>query len=475
MYRNVLRSWVKHLDFTILDCLCMEAAFVIAYLIRHGWGSAYKIELYRNAALILVFIHLAVVFFGEKYRGIVRRGYLEEAMEVIKHVTVAVILLSVYLYLIQRSEEYSRAVYILTWGISIIFCYIARTLWKRFLRLKAKWTGHRRSLMLVTEEKTATDAIKTVKGNSFGDYGISGLVLIGGDSGDVKKNFEGIPVVANENTMAEYICHNWVDEVFFNVSYGEYDCTGLIDSCEEMGITVHQKLAKESDMFRHNQMVERMAGYTVLTSSVNIVSLKALFLKRLLDIAGGLAGVILTVIISVFIIPLIYINSPGPVLFSQWRVGKGGKKFKIYKFRSMYPDAEERKKELMEENDIQDGFMFKMENDPRIIKGIGHFIRNTSLDEFPQFLNVLKGEMSLVGTRPPTVDEWEKYELYHRKRLSIKPGLTGMWQVCGRNKITNFDEVVALDTKYIKEWSLGLDLKILFKTVLVVLKQEGAS
>ena len=135
---------------------------------------------------------------------------------------------------------------------------------------------------------------------------------------------------------------------------------------------------------------------------------------------------LLTGIIFIFVAPIIYIKSPGPIFFKQVRIGKNGKKFNIYKFRSMYMDAEERKKELMAQNDIKDGMMFKMDNDPRIIKGIGNFIRDYSLDEFPQFWNVLIGDMSLVGTRPPTVDEWEKYEMHHRSRLAFKPGLTGM-------------------------------------------------
>ena len=155
-----------------------------------------------------------------------------------------------------------------------------------------------------------------------------------------------------------------------------------------------------------------------------------------------------------------------------------------YKFRSMYMDAEERKAELMSQNKME-GLMFKMDYDPRIIgsekkdkngnpKGIGNFIRKTSLDEFPQFWNVLKGDMSLVGTRPPTVDEWEQYELHHRSRMSIKPGITGMWQASGRSDITDFEEVVKLDTEYIENWSIGLDCRILLKTVSSVLKSEGS-
>lgn len=224
-----------------------------------------------------------------------------------------------------------------------------------------------------------------------------------------------------------------------------------------------------------------MGNYTVVTTCINMASAGQLVLKRIMDICSGLAGCILTGIIFLFVAPAIYIKSPGPIFFSQYRVGKNGRKFKIYKFRSMYMDAEERKKELMKQNRVSDGLMFKMENDPRVIgsekgpgKGIGNFIRKTSLDEFPQFFNVLKGDMSLVGTRPPTVDEWEKYELHHRARLAIKPGLTGMWQVSGRSEITDFEEVVKLDTKYISEWSFMLDIKILFKTVLIVLGQKGS-
>ena len=173
------------------------------------------------------------------------------------------------------------------------------------------------------------------------------------------------------------------------------------------------------------------------------------------------------------------------IFFAQERIGRNGRKFKMYKFRSMYMDAEERKKELMAQNKISDGLMFKMDFDPRIIgnkilpdgtrkTGIGQFIRKTSLDEFPQFINILLGDMSLVGTRPPTVDEWELYEPHHRARMSFRPGLTGMWQVSGRSNITDFEEVVKLDTQYISEWSLRLDVKILWQTVWSVFKSDGA-
>ena len=245
----------------------------------------------------------------------------------------------------------------------------------------------------------------------------------------------------------------------------------------EMGVTVHLKLVEVAKLSGKKHHVERIGTYTVLTSSINMASWKQAFLKRTMDIAGGVVGCLITGLLYVVVAPCIYIKSPGPIFFSQVRVGKNGKKFKLYKFRSMYMDAEKRKKELMEQNRVKGGMMFKIDNDPRIIggeKGIGGIIRKYSIDEFPQFWNVLKGDMSLVGTRPPTVDEWEKYDLRHRVRLATKPGITGMWQVSGRSDITDFEEVVRLDREYIVGWSLGLDVKILVKTVGVVLLRRGA-
>jgi lipopolysaccharide/colanic/teichoic acid biosynthesis glycosyltransferase len=205
-----------------------------------------------------------------------------------------------------------------------------------------------------------------------------------------------------------------------------------------------------------------------------------LIVKRIVDVTAGLAGTIVTGILFLVLAPAIYIKSPGPIFFKQVRIGKNGRQFDIYKFRSMYMDAEERKKELMEQNQMQ-GLMFKMKNDPRIIgsekgegKGVGNLIRKTSLDEFPQFINVLKGDMSLIGTRPPTLDEYEHYDFHHKARLGMMPGITGLWQVSGRSDILDFEEIVRLDKQYIENWSLWLDWKILFKTFKVVLKGKGA-
>ncbi|ACB52440.1 probable glycosyl transferase [Crocosphaera subtropica ATCC 51142] len=192
--------------------------------------------------------------------------------------------------------------------------------------------------------------------------------------------------------------------------------------------------------------------------------------KRLIDILGAIIGLLLTGIIAIPIFIAIQWDNPGPILYSQMRCGLGGKPFRLWKFRSMVINAENQK--YLVKNEAK-GHFFKNNKDPRITN-IGYFLRRSSLDEFPQFWNVLMGDMSLVGTRPPTPDEVEKYNGYHWQRLGVKPGLTGEWQVNGRSTITDFDEVVQLDLNYQKKWSILYDLQLIFKTILVVFSCRGA-
>jgi lipopolysaccharide/colanic/teichoic acid biosynthesis glycosyltransferase len=194
--------------------------------------------------------------------------------------------------------------------------------------------------------------------------------------------------------------------------------------------------------------------------------------KRILDILGGVVGCFILLLMYPFVAVAVKLDSPGPVIFKQKRVGQNGREFFLFKFRSMYNDAEKRKAELIDQNTMK-GAMFKIENDPRITR-VGQWLRKTSLDEFPQFLNVLKGEMSLVGTRPPTPDEVITYLPEHLRRISIRPGITGLWQISGRNEIKDFDRIVELDCQYLDRWRFFDDLIILYKTIFAVLKRKGA-
>lgn len=193
-------------------------------------------------------------------------------------------------------------------------------------------------------------------------------------------------------------------------------------------------------------------------------------IKRSLDILGATIGLVILALISLPIAVAIKLDSPGPVFYSQTRYGLQGKPFRIWKFRSMVPNADDLKETVA--NEAQ-GLIFKNEADPRITR-VGRFLRKTSLDEFPQFWNVLRGEMSLVGTRPPTTDEVSRYRPHHWKRLNVKPGLTGQWQVSGRSAIKDFEEIVKLDLIYQRIWSPWYDLKLILQTVLVLINREGA-
>lgn len=475
MYKKANLGWLKHWDFIILDIICLQVAFISAYFIRHGIHLAYENTLYRNMAFVLFLIQVCVTFFCESFKNVLKRGYYKEFTATFKHVCQIILIAVFYLFATQTGEGYSRITLVLTGIIYAVISCIARMLLKKYLKAKGVEGRGKRSLLIVTTEEMMDTVIDNIRNNNYEGFQIVGIALL--DTDKIGEMVNDVSVVAALDNVEEYVCREWVDEVFVDLPKVSPLPKDLINHFIEMGITVHLKLIEMGRLEGQVQRVERLGSYTVLTSSINMASWKQAFYKRAMDIAGGLVGCIVTGILYLFVAPCIYIKSPGPIFFSQIRVGRNGKRFKLYKFRSMYMDAEKRKKELMAQNRVKDGMMFKLDHDPRIIggdKGIGGFIRKYSIDEFPQFWNVLKGDMSLVGTRPPTIDEWDKYELHHRVRLAIKPGITGMWQVSGRSDITDFEEVVRLDKEYITSWSLGLDMKIVMRTVGVVFGKNGA-
>lgn len=462
--------------------ICLQLAYVLAYAIS-GYGfNPYAIIIYRNMAVFLELADLIVIFAYGTMKSVLKRGYYRDFVVTVKHSVMVGALAVLYLFMLQQGQKFSRLALILTIVIYLLLTYLVRELWKKFLRKKME-DGGERKLLIITSEDAAEQVVVNMKENNYARYTLAGVAVI--DADWTGKKVHGVPVVANEETAAMYVCQEWIDEVLIVISEVLPYPSELIEQLTETGVTIHLNLAKITNVPGKKQFVEKVGNYTVLTTSINYASSKQLMLKRLMDIAGGLVGCILTGIICVFVGPAIYIASPGPIFFAQERVGKNGKKFKMYKFRSMYMDAEERKAELMKDNKLGDGKMFKLDFDPRVIgnkilpdgthkTGIGDFIRRTSLDEFPQFFNVLKGDMSIIGTRPPLISETSLYELHHRARLAIKPGITGMWQVSGRSDITDFEEVVRLDKEYIENWNIGMDIKILFKTVLVVFRKDSS-
>lgn len=287
--------------------------------------------------------------------------------------------------------------------------------------------------------------------------------------------FGGKPILRNLVELEEFISENNVEEVYIS-SWSDRDrFLPVLELLKILEIPVNLDLKAYSFLraFLHDWKMKLVGDRVFLISSLNHISNRMIFFKRTMDIFGSIIGIVLMLIVGTIIYPIVQKESKGPLLFKQKRVGKNGKAFEMYKFRSMYLDAEEKKKDLLHQNMLNSHLMFKIKDDPRIFP-FGKVLRESSLDELPQFINVLKGEMSLVGTRPPTLEEYKKYELHHFKRLLIKPGITGLWQVSGRNDIKDFDQVVALDLKYIKNMSVMMDIKIIFKTIQVVWKKSGS-
>lgn len=482
MYRKRAGGWLKHLDFMVLDIICLQVAFLLAYAVCTGLSSPYANEAYQEIGIILLLACICVTLLSDAFSGVLKRGHYEEFAAMLEQACLIEVVIIICLFTLQKEISYSKFIIYLTGVLYICIGYFARCLWKALLT-RHRAVVERHSLLVVTERALAEKAVKDAMEQEPGQYMVTGVAILDSDMQD--QEILGVPVVARADSVAEAVCRSWIDEALVVVPKERPYPGKLIEQLAGMGMVVHFSVFRAEEAGEMHQSVGRLGDYTVLTTSISIATPVQQLAKRLLDIIGGAIGCFITGILFLFLAPVIFIASPGPIFFTQERVGRNGKRFRIYKFRSMYMDAEERKKELLKQNQHGDGLMFKMEADPRIIgskilpdgtvkKGIGNFIRDWSLDEFPQFFNVLKGDMSLVGTRPPTLDEWERYEPHHRARLAVRPGITGLWQVSGRSKITDFEEVVRLDTKYIVEWSMALDIKILLKTVKVVICRDGA-
>lgn len=445
-----------------------------------------------NYVMALFVVYTIVFVFFSSPLNLLMRSRPREFLSTLRNCVVTYALLAVVLLLTKNEIIDSRYLFISSFIVFFVIDLMLRYITKKSMLKKITNSRHATQTGIITiyskADKYITDLqldwTKNIKAVALLDaeYENNGYYCITSyeESAPIKTRTDeiyNIPVVANKENLMGWIRTAALDEVYINLPAGnESYITILIEELEDMGITVHvnipilEKILQNSKFDNIN--CSMVAGHPVAIFAPAVHNDREIILKKTTDFIGGLLGTVLSLpIILITAIPLL-IESPGPLIFKQARVGKNGRIFNIYKLRSMYADAEKRKQALMAQNKM-DGHMFKMDNDPRITK-VGKFIRKYSIDELPQFWNVLKGDMSLIGTRPPTVEEFEQYESHHKRRLSMKPGITGLWQVSGRSNIQDFEEVVKLDCEYIDTWSPALDIKILFKTVNVVLTHKGA-
>lgn len=455
------------------ELICMIISFYAAGII---WLIGYKHfsysfafnELNGNILSVLV-SYLLLIVIDTGAENFTSRGYFVELKEVIKKYILFACIIAIYELLRRKEELFPRGVYVIMFVLVIVSVYSCRLIIKRVL-INHNKSGNAIRLIAITTKERAERNSSLREDTADWMRRLDSFAIV--DQDMTGQEIGGIPVVASAETVMTYIRRGVADEVYIDIGYDSVEhLRPMILELEDMGVTVHIKIDIMDAFSDFDVAFGKLGDSVVATFAHRLYAYKKLFIKRCADIVGSIIGIIIMSICMIFVAPAIKLDSPGPIFFKQKRVGKGGRFFYIYKFRSMYVDAEERKKELAAENEMQ-GLMFKVTDDMRITK-VGKFLRKTSIDELPQFINVLKGDMSLVGTRPPTIDEFKQYAGHHKRRLTMKPGITGMWQAYGRNTVTDFEDVVKMDLQYIDNWSLSLDIKILFKTVFTVLKETG--
>lgn len=472
MYQN--KEKIKNLSIFAIDTLSVIISYALA---TYLWLKVYKgiIVIAREDVLndlgLILFSFLGTILFFNVNKEFNKRGVFAELMHCIKINLLFAAVVSILLVLKGQTGDISRGVFFSTVMFNVILMCIGHCLLRYYLVTVYKNKMGNTQMFLITTQDRANNMLKRLQKKNEWNNTIRAMAII--DTEEIGQVINNVPVVANYTNMLEYIKQEPIDDVFINVPYNTgSSLRDIIMEIENMGITVHLNIEVLENFDGFDKTLTMLGDIPVITFANTFFDYNKLIIKRAMDIVGSLVGLFFTGIITIFLAPILLLESKGPLLFKQKRVGKNGRYFYMYKFRSMFLDAEERKQELMCKNEMN-GLMFKMTDDPRVTK-VGKFIRRTSIDEMPQFFNVLKGDMSLVGTRPPTVDEFKKYEGYHKRRLSTKPGITGMWQVSGRNDIEDFEEVVKLDLEYIDNWCLALDIKIILKTIGIVFVRKGA-
>ncbi len=414
----------------------------------------------------------------------------ENLIELWKYGWVALVFIPIFLFNIYRAKLYHKIRYLSFWQIleRLALAFLAAAAVTAAALFLSHSVGYSRLLFGYFAGSAAISMVTVKLGGKYllNQIRMRGLnhrsVLLAGWGPNLKKleeifqpgnpygvKISGIAKIDTENLDAftQRLTGSIIDDVYFAIPRGSHKVSidPFLEQTEAAGKTSKVILNINENRLSKCEF-SRLEGLPLVVLHPVTLDPDQLLLKRSLDMIGATVGVGLNLLLFPFIALAIKLDSPGPIFFRQTRVGENGRRFSLYKYRSMSQDAEARKQGLMTQNELN-GAVFKITNDPRVTR-VGNFLRKTSLDELPQFWNVLIGNMSLVGTRPPTPNEVKEYDLHHHRRLSIKPGITGLWQVSGRNKITDFNEIVKLDTQYIDQWSLGLDFKILSKTFMVI-------
>jgi exopolysaccharide biosynthesis polyprenyl glycosylphosphotransferase len=454
----------------LFDMAMLSVAFPLAYFVRDRWtgaptGGLYPISRYWPLLAASLLVWQLASWMSNLYGKYRTLSILNEVIRLARTFVIVALVLAAGQFALKQ-HEVSRAFFGLYYGIAFALL-VANRVGVRFAARAARRRGYNTRALAIAGSGEMADLVRRkIAAHREWGYVFAGYVLE-----DDATPRPGAKVLGRLSEMGRILDEHVVDEVVFAIARERLDAVeeaALL--CEEQGVGVKvlfnffpNRTAKLS--------IEEVDGIPVLAFSSAPSDVGALVVKRIFDVM--VSASVLSALAPLFLAfaVAIKLDSPGPVFFRQRRVGRNGREFWLYKFRSMYEDAEARRAELEHKNEM-DGPAFKMADDPRVTR-IGRFLRKTSLDEVPQFWNVLKGEMSVVGPRPPIPSEVKCYERWQRRRLSVKPGITCTWQVSGRNEL-DFAQWMELDLRYIDNWSLWHDLEIVLRTIPAVILGKGA-
>ncbi|MBN1428271.1 MAG: sugar transferase [Anaerolineae bacterium] len=476
MTRHITHERLKLAGIIALDAVLINIAFVISYIFRYRWNLPYPVDARYDAPFYpyIPFSIMLTAFCLVTYRlnGLYdnRRGrrWLDEIYPLFSGTTAGILIVMAITFFVQPLV-YSRGMLTLA-GFTIVgLLSLARLI---SLEIAASLRRHGigvEQVLIVGAGEVGRAVMRSILADPALGYKVLGYVDDDPHKGDGSLGrFKGL---GGLDKLQDIIASEQVDEVIITLPWMYHrKIIQIIDECERKDVQVRVV----PDMFQ-----QRMRSVDLITlSGIPLIGVKsghmsssALLAKRVVELTICIVSSPILAIICALVILAIKLDSPGPAIFKQRRVGKDGYEFDIYKFRSMVNNADELKSKLKELNEA-DGPLFKIKDDPRMTR-VGRFLRRTSIDELPQVINVLRGEMSIVGPRPGTPEEVAQYEPWQKTRISTKPGLTGLWQVSGRSDIP-FDEMCLLDIYYIENWSLGLDIRIMLQTIPYILLGKGA-
>lgn len=451
------------------DLCIVTASFFLGYFFRNKISGIYSLDTYAGLLFILLFIWGGLLHYFGMYNSFRIKRVPEILFILFKSALFGFIIFGSFIYIL-KIGHISRTFIILTFIFSAVFISISKISLMLFLRYMRKKGHNYRNILIVGTGRRAQRFIGLIDKHS--EWGLKIIGLLDDDTARTGKLISGYKVVGSFKDLPAIIHNNVVDEIIFVVPRSWlHKIEEMMHFCEAEGVKVNVAVDYFELKFSRVKQTD-LHGFPLLSFENTPDRLWHLLIKRCFDIVASAAGLLILAPVFASIAIVIKAASPGPVFFRQERCGLNGRRFMLYKFRTMVADAEARLEDILPYNEMS-GPVFKMENDPRLTKP-GRFMRKFSIDEFPQLCNVLRGDMSMVGPRPPIPSEVNKYDNWQRRRLSMKPGITCLWQANGRNKITDFNTWMKLDLNYIDNWSLWLDCKILFKTIPVVLFRVGA-